>query len=352
VSKLLQLDYHRILAFLEQLYSFEDTATFSDWVIREIPKLVSSHHVSWNQMAFTVPRSTVLEYPYLDDIEGRARVFSEHFLEHPGLIHCLSTGDMTPVSVSDFLSAKEYKRTALYQNLYRQMGYEDQMGLFLEPPAGEVAALSLARDRRGFEDRDREILVILRPHLELAYRNAKALTSARLRLHAEEPEHANVVLLEIGLDGNVERGLDRAQTLLMEFYRDEVPRGARGLPERLSRWLRHRPLVPLTVRHGERQLIARFFPNRRRDRILGLLLLEDRATQEATSKLRAKGLTRREVQVLFELEKGSTNDDIAAALFISPRTVKKHLENIYTKIGVGNRTAALLWLRLVSGSNY
>src|SRR3974377_2543274 len=52
------------------------------------------------------------------------------------------------------------------------------------------------------------------------------------------------------------------------------------------------------------------------------------------------GLTTREAEVLLWLSKGKTNRDIAQILGLSPRTVDKHLEQIYAKLGVENRTAA------------
>ena len=44
--------------------------------------------------------------------------------------------------------------------------------------------------------------------------------------------------------------------------------------------------------------------------------------------------------MLAWLSKGKTNRDIAQILGLSPRTVDKHLEQIYAKLGVENRTAA------------
>ena len=51
-------------------------------------------------------------------------------------------------------------------------------------------------------------------------------------------------------------------------------------------------------------------------------------------------LTSREAEVLSWLSKGKTNRDIAQILGLSPRTIDKHLEQIYAKLGVENRTAA------------
>ncbi|HEU4421438.1 MAG TPA: response regulator transcription factor [Pilimelia sp.] len=52
------------------------------------------------------------------------------------------------------------------------------------------------------------------------------------------------------------------------------------------------------------------------------------------------GLSPRELEVLRLVAAGKTNQAIAAELFISDRTVARHVSNIFTKIGVGSRTAA------------
>ncbi len=52
------------------------------------------------------------------------------------------------------------------------------------------------------------------------------------------------------------------------------------------------------------------------------------------------GLTPREAEVLLWISCGKSNKDIAEILGLSPRTIDKHLEQIYAKLGVENRTAA------------
>jgi DNA-binding CsgD family transcriptional regulator len=51
-------------------------------------------------------------------------------------------------------------------------------------------------------------------------------------------------------------------------------------------------------------------------------------------------VTDREAEVLLWIARGKSNRDIAEILSLSPRTVNKHLEQIYTKLGVENRTSA------------
>ena len=52
-------------------------------------------------------------------------------------------------------------------------------------------------------------------------------------------------------------------------------------------------------------------------------------------------LTKREKEVLELSAKGLTRTEIAAKLFISPHTIKKHFENIYKKLMVKNKVQAL-----------
>ncbi len=51
-------------------------------------------------------------------------------------------------------------------------------------------------------------------------------------------------------------------------------------------------------------------------------------------------LTEREAEVLYWIAEGKANRDVAEILSLSPRTINKHLEQIYAKIGVENRTTA------------
>ncbi len=55
---------------------------------------------------------------------------------------------------------------------------------------------------------------------------------------------------------------------------------------------------------------------------------------------RPGGLTSREVEVLGLVATGMTNAQVAQRLFISPRTVQRHLNSIFHKLGVGSRAAA------------
>jgi DNA-binding NarL/FixJ family response regulator len=73
-----------------------------------------------------------------------------------------------------------------------------------------------------------------------------------------------------------------------------------------------------------------------------LMLEEDRSEGRTTRHLTQHlGLTRREGEVLTWLCGGKTNRDIAQILGMSPRTVNKHLERIYQKLGIETRSSAV-----------
>ncbi|MBE6096790.1 response regulator [Schwartzia succinivorans] len=59
---------------------------------------------------------------------------------------------------------------------------------------------------------------------------------------------------------------------------------------------------------------------------------------------RAERLTPREMDVLSCIAKGFSNQDIAQALFVSEKTVKNHLTNIFRKLNVNDRTQALIYV--------
>jgi DNA-binding CsgD family transcriptional regulator len=57
------------------------------------------------------------------------------------------------------------------------------------------------------------------------------------------------------------------------------------------------------------------------------------------------GLSAREAEVMSLIADGQTNGQIAARLFLAEKTVKNHVRRIYSKLGVGNRPAAIAYWR-------
>ena len=68
-----------------------------------------------------------------------------------------------------------------------------------------------------------------------------------------------------------------------------------------------------------------------------------RIAMSVKSNMEENGLTERETEVLGLIGKGRTNKEIAKELFLSEKTVKNHLNNIFKKIEVADRTNAALY---------
>ena len=92
-------------------------------------------------------------------------------------------------------------------------------------------------------------------------------------------------------------------------------------------------------------MIAKLLGSVERDEFLIELSIErsDEDTDTSIAALRDSfGLTKREAEVLLWLTRGKANRDIAEIMGCSPRTINKHLEQVFSKMNVENRTAAAM----------
>jgi DNA-binding CsgD family transcriptional regulator len=106
----------------------------------------------------------------------------------------------------------------------------------------------------------------------------------------------------------------------------------------------HAMALPVYVRDG---MLVSFVLNRTRrnfsDRERALLdLLRPSLSRLYSRTLGLATLTPREAEVLRWIAGGKSDTQIGAILGVSPRTVHKHLQNLYAKLGVENRTAAAM----------
>lgn len=91
--------------------------------------------------------------------------------------------------------------------------------------------------------------------------------------------------------------------------------------------------------------IIEMLPNEVVQRQNGGVLIWSAVIPKETGVIPTASLTRRETEVMDWLRKGKTSPEIAVILGCSGRTIEKHLANLYRKIGVRDRTAAI-WSNL------
>lgn len=98
-------------------------------------------------------------------------------------------------------------------------------------------------------------------------------------------------------------------------------------------------ILPLTIIQGSKRLS--FSPaDTSGDEQWVIVLREESDAAQIDALMTAFKLTKRESEVLYWAIKGKTSRDIGDILSSSPRTVNKHLEHVFAKLGVETRTAA------------
>lgn len=231
-------DYQRVLAVLYETADVEGPNPFPEPVLDSLRRLVPCDVVTYHEhVAVYAPLAQVGEPA--GTVTPAIREAHEQWWDQSPL---------KPVwgaqMYSDYLTPREFHRLELYQDLVRPLGVEDMIRLWIDPSGpADGARLEFDRPDWAFQERDRDVLNVMLPHLA-RFRSRAAHRRARARA----------------------------------------------------------PLADL--------------------------------------------LTPRQTEILELVADGRTNGEIARLLWISPQTVRKHLENAYATLGVHTRTGAVAAVRL------
>ncbi len=177
---------------------------------------------------------------------------------------------------------------------------------------------------------------------------------ARIRVHlanARSAQHARVALdaagrhlMAVTADGELKWATPQASRLLNLASGSEA--GQAAITREIARWLGARghagfsTEAPLAIGLGDRaSLHLNYLGEVGSNEILFRITSANKEADDDILK-RQFGLTAREAEVLVWISKGKANRDIGEILGLSSRTVNKHLEQIYVKLGVENRASA------------
>jgi DNA-binding CsgD family transcriptional regulator len=323
--RLAQTDLDGIVRFLGEAGSVHGDEPFPCETLAALRRLVPCDIVSYSELDRV--RQRELWYggdPVYDGEQPRVDYWDIRH-EHPPCYHQELTGDFHAVKLSDFMSSRELRHSRIYAEWFRPFGFQHMITVGLDAPLSHTKVFLFHRSGgRDFTERDRVLLDLLRPHLANLYHAAQTRRGLRTALALLDSMEAAVVLVERG--SRIGFASPAARNLLTRYFGS----GTR-LPEQVVAWLRQDRSVPggpLTVERNGRLLRV----HRRNDG----LLLEQRQAQPR--------LTPRERQILELVASGETNAQIAARLWLSVGTVRRHLENIFAKLGVHTRTAAAAYV--------
>lgn len=178
-----------------------------------------------------------------------------------------------------------------------------------------------------------ELLARMRVHLA----NAHMTQTARAAL-----DTAGHYLLTLDLTGQLRWATPQAYSLLAKAEATlDSTRLQEKITQQLRDWLSHKPESgrQLTVSGLKIPLCAEIVNLQGAEYLLRLSSAHQ-AEEDMKILKQQFAVTGREADVLLWIAKGKTNREIAQILDMSPRTVNKHLEQIFRKLGVENRTSA------------
>ena len=336
---------HRDLCALSEsirlLYESCDLEGFPRQVFAAITPLVACDYFAYNEFARDGALRLVHCEPELPQtaVDFLLAIGPEFSKEHPTVSYVARTGAPQPFKITDFTAQRQWRQTRLYCEFYQPLSCEYQMA-FASPLADGQVALAFNSTRRDYSEEDRQLLELLRPHLMQAHANAQVLTRVNGAIRG-----LGGALLSAGPAGTITHA-DREAVRCLERYCDCAADVAL-LPRQIRDWLRQAtaptsPVAPLSVQRDEGRLRVTLV-SREVDGTCNLLL-EEKRESEATRRLLALGLTPREAEVLIWVSRGKTSGEIAIILDARPATISKHLDHIYGKLGVENRTSAAAYV--------
>lgn len=385
MSELTSQDFQLVSQCLAQLYLPCLLKDFPDRAIGLLKQLVGSEGYfcqSFNTKGVKVLATDISSH---DLAAIPVKIPIEYLCQEPIIGNLLTKNRWDAYKISDFVTTEEFHRNELiYEMFYGSTNFDDAITISIHdsPAQPNLRQLSfredypnvlndrtfsqrdflqtqetldnlffaLGRTERTFTERDRAILNLFRPHLLIAYHNVRHYTQLQYQLAqlTQVSEQFGTILLSA--DGLIEQISDRAADILQCYFATEWI-CATQLPDTLHSWVKQQMqnfnvaqlsklLKPLSIEASRKQLSIRLLQNSSREQWI-LTLEESESEALSIHSFCPIGLTKRESEVMFWVLQGLSNAQIAAQLFCSDKTIKKHLEHIYSKLNVQSRSMAL-----------
>ena len=351
VEHLRSKDSRQVLTFLRSLYALREENAFTSHLVSSLPGLIQAQAYTYNEMDHTRGHATYKLWPTnFTPMKDAQEILGRFASQIPMHTHW-EGGDGQALKISDFLTPRAFKKKEIYNEFYLPMRIPFTMGIALPVNPHCLVTIGSHRDGKDFTERERMALNIVQPHVLQAYANAQAVTHMQAELARLNHVVERIPQGLVSVDGRcaIQWATARARELLADYF-DRRKKGHHRLPDLFVRWIRNNKLrldhaserpgriAPTVIDHGSRQLHVRMVPEG--DHYL--LFLDEDCTEIPAELLAHLGLSQRETQILGWIVRGKSNPEIATILNISVRTIHKHVEHVYLKLGVENRHAAIV----------
>lgn len=351
MSGLTRREYSQALAFVSALSAERDPERFVRRVVAELPALVGSELTTLSICDLEAGTRRVVGSPE-GALSAREIAAFDHYIHDHPLVEFHSRHPRGGArKISDALTLPAFRNLGLYQDYYRGIGINHVIAVPLIAEKNLVVSFVLNREHPDFGEHERRLLDALRPVLANLYlsavsRQRAAVMLARLR---ELAPRAGCSVVVLDHDGCITSADDAAASQLEAVCPGSLVRVGGRLPVRIERWYEAQRVAitdgatavatSLTVEHGGRSLSVSLLPDESRNEFV--ILVQDAPPGAHGDGSWSASLTPREREVLTWVAAGKTNAEVAQILGTSHRTVQKHLERIYVKLGVETRTAAV-----------
>ncbi|MEO8506636.1 MAG: LuxR C-terminal-related transcriptional regulator [Betaproteobacteria bacterium] len=326
-----------------------DAASFARAGVRGLPELVGADLTTLLVGSLATGKRQVEGFPERALSAADIECFDRFFFQHPLVRFHSAHADGGTHRVSDSLPDAAFRGTALCAEYYRRIGIEHAVAVPIYVDAATLVSFVLDRSGRDFDADDLALLEAVREPLAFLYRQVRAGEDARALVGRFRAWLDAEGWCEIEVDAafRIRRGNRRGLALLGVAVPERGLRPGALLPASLRDWLKRARGGPagtaLTLDAGARRLALRALPAIDGDG--WLLYVGDKAPAPISAPPATCGLSPREREVLDWVAAGKSDAQAAAILGISVRTVQKHLEHVYVKLGVEGRTAAVMRMR-------
>ncbi|MFL6623978.1 MAG: LuxR C-terminal-related transcriptional regulator [Sulfurifustis sp.] len=346
--------FRKVVTAAYDLHRHRDAATYAAWLLRVLTQTIDCDSALLITVDLERQDFDAIARP-TDTLEriDRRNVWRWHAAEHPFVARCTASRSIRAFRLGDLAPRAQFEQTELYRTFYRPRGIEHQLLMLVATPSARWRAVALSRRDRDFSDEECAALEALWPHIMLAQRNLGRRRRVADVSDIESPVAETAGVIVITSAAKVTVCSEQARLWITEYFDAVFIARAISLPETVERWVKQRienegagrrlrpeRRDPLVITRGDRCLVLDLIVDHGKN--LHLLALEEVVLNAPAAALETLNLTAREAEVLAWVAQGKTNREVGIILGASARTVQKHLEHIFQKIGVESRTAAVL----------